>query len=303
MSKIKSWYNQNRKTVWIVILTIIAVITLIQTFNNYYKNKTKEESSSTNFGTTTSNKNYAIVTQEKINESTSKENNTIIKNFFDLCNEKSIEEAYNMLSTECKEELYPTINDFNEKYCKRIFTEQKIYEATLWISNSSRNTYRLEITGDLLATGQKDYIPIEDYYTIVNENGEYKLNINRLIGKDEINVTKSQSNINVTIVSKKIYMDYETYEIKVQNNTGSKLIFNTKENTDSVYLYDENGLKYIAFLNELVNNELEILNGTEKTFNIKFNRGYKVSTKIEKIIFEDIKINDNETTDKIEIEL
>ena len=36
------WYNQNRRMIWITVFTIIAVIALVQTLNNYYKNNTKE---------------------------------------------------------------------------------------------------------------------------------------------------------------------------------------------------------------------------------------------------------------------
>ena len=296
------WYNQNRKMIWIVVLSIVAVIALIQTLNNYYKNNPKDESSSTINSTTAYNTdNYSVITQEKIEETTSEESVDLIDNFFKYCNSGQVENAYNLLSTECKNEIYPTINDFNTKYYNRIFTEQKSYDSILWIATQSRLTYRVEIMSDILATGKKDDMPIEEYYTIVYENGEYKLNINSFIGKEDINILKTQSNITVNIVSKRMYMDYELYEIEVQNNTGNKLIFNTKENTNSMYIEDENGLEYIAFLNEIPNSELEILHGVTRTFEIKFNRGYKPTINIEKIIFEDINSNGNRESIEVEI--
>ena len=145
---------------------------------------------------------------------------------------------------------------------------------------------------DLLATGQREYMPIEYYYTIVNENNVYKLNISRYIGKEDINVSKEQYGININIVSRRIYMDYEKYEISVQNNTGSRLILNTRDNSNSMYLEDENGLKYLAFLNEITDSELMILNGTIRSLNIKFNRGYKPNIEIRNIIFGDMSINE-----------
>jgi len=154
---------------------------------------------------------------------------------------------------------------------------------------------------DLLSTGQKDSMPIEDYYTIINEKGQYKLNISSYIGKKDINISNSQNNITVSIISKKIYMDYEIYEIKVENKTGNDLIFNTKENTKSMYIQDENELKYIAFLNEIADSEFEVINGSAKTFEIKFNRGYKPTISIEKIVFEDININEQIINMEIDI--
>lgn len=305
MNKIIRWYNQNRQTFWITILVVIGAIGLIQTLNNYYKNNTKEESSSsTNISTTTyNNQNYSVVTETEISKTVSENSQTIIKNFFNCCNNGRIEEAYNLLSDDCKEELYPTISDFTDRYYKRIFTEKRDYDSTLWITTSSKNTYRVEIMSDLLATGQKEVNPIEEYYTVVVENGKYKINTNGYIGKEELNISKSQNNVNITILSRIEYMEYEEYEIRVENKTGEKLLFNTKQNVNSIYIQDENGIKYIAFLNELVNSELLVLNGDNKTLNIRFNRGYKPSIKIQEIVFEDIKINNKNENERIEIQL
>ena len=304
MNKIVSFYNQNKKTIWVVVLTIIAVFSLIQVFNNYYKNKAKDKSGSANNSTTTYSKNsYSVVTGQEINNNTAEKSSELIKSFIDYCNDGKVEEAYNMLSIDCKEELYPTINDFTEKYYKRIFIYYKSYDSTLWISTKKANTYRVEIMTDLLATGKKEATPIEEYYTIVSENEEYKININRYIGKEELNVSRSQNNINITILSRKTFMDYEKYEVKVENSTGEKLLFNTKQNVDSIYLNDENGLNYIAFLNEIANSELLVLNGDNKTLDIRFNRGYKPTIKIQRIVFNDIKINSKDETESIEIPL
>ena len=304
MYRIRGWYNQNRKIIWVVILTIVAVITLIQNLNNYYEKRAKDESSSTSNSTTTYNAdNYSIVTNKKIDENTAKKSSNIIEEFFEYCNSQKIEEAYNMLSTDCKQELYPTVEDFKSNYYDRMFTEKKTCKQKLWITASNKNTYRVQIMADLLSTGEAEYMPIEDYYTMINEDGNYKLNICKYIGKEDINSSKKQNDITVNIVSKRIYMDYEIYEIEVKNNTESKIIFNTKENTDSMYLQDENKVKYIAFLNEIPNNQFEISSGFTKKLTIKFNRGYKPDIKIKKVIFGDISTNYNTKLEKIEVEI
>ncbi|MBQ2916902.1 MAG: hypothetical protein IJE59_01805 [Clostridia bacterium] len=304
MNSIIRWYNQNRNIIWITVLTIIGVIALIQTLDGFYKNNTKEESSSTNISTTTyNNPNYSVVSKTEINKTTFENSQVIIKNFFDYCNSGKIEQAYNLISQDCKEELYPNVNIFKEKYYNRIFTESKMYNSTLWISNGNKSTYRLEIMGDILATGSKETMPIEEYYTIINENEEYKLNLSNYIGKEEINVSKTQDNITISILSKQSYMDYEKYEIKVSNETQKNIVLNTKQDTDSMYIQDENGLNYIAFLNEISEYDLQVPRGLTKTYNIKFNRGYKPTINIEKMIFEDIKIGQANELSKIEIDM
>ena len=301
MNNIRMWYSKHRRAIWIPILIIIVSIVFMESWNSNYKKVAKDKSSSTNSATTYNTTNYSVVSNEKIDDNVSKKSANVIEDFFRLCNEANVEEAYKLLSVDCKEELYPTIQDFITKYYNRIFTEKRSYDSILWIANSSQNTYKVQIMKDLLSTGQKDSMPIEDYYTIINEKGQYKLNISSYIGKKDINISNTQNNITVSIIAKKMYMDYEIYEIKVENKTGNDLIFNTKENTKSMYIQDENELKYIAFLNEIADSEFEVINGSAKTFEIKFNRGYKPTINIQKIVFEDIKINEQIVNMEIDI--
>lgn len=302
MNRIIRWYNQNRQMIWTAILISVGVITLIQALNNYYKNNPKPESSSTNFSTTTYNKpNYAVVTQEEINETLNEDSTEIIEKFFDYCNTGKVEEAYNLLSEDCKKELYPTVDRFKQKYYNKIFTEKKMYNSVLWIANGSKNTYRLEIIGDILATGKKETMPIEEYYTTIYNNGDYKLSINSFIGKEELNILNAEKDITINVLNKKIYIDYEKYEIKVKNNTSRNIIFNSKETTDSVFVQDENGTKYIAFLNEIADSELKLSPGYIATYNIRFNRSYRPTISLEKISFGNIKMGDKSENKTIEV--
>jgi hypothetical protein len=276
--------------IWIVVLTIVGIISLIQTLDNYYKNNPKKESSSTSNSTTTYNKpNYAVVTQKEINKNSNKNSETVIKQFFDYCNNQKVKEAYSLLSEECKQELYQTEEAFKQKYYDKIFTESKMYNSILWISNENKNTYRLEIIGDILATGKKETMPIEEYYTTIYSDGKYKLNINGFIEKEELNILNKQKNITIELLNRNIYIDHETYEIKVKNKTMNNIVFNTKETTDSMFIQDKNEVKYYAFLNEISETEFIIPPGHVRTYNIKFNKGYKGKSVLEKIVFGNIK--------------
>ena len=301
MNIIIRWYNQNRKIIWLVIAIIIGIVGLIHTLNSFYKDNTKEESSSTNSATTYNNPNYSVITDKEISETKSQESIDLIKKFFNYCNNGNIQEAYNLLSQDCKEELYPSVDIFKNQYYNRIFTESKMYNSVLWISSKDRNTYRLEIIGDILATGQKESMPIVDYYTVISENEKTRLNISSYIGKENINISKTQDDVTITLLNKKTYMDYEKYEIKVKNETQGRITLNSKQNTDSMYIQDENDLKYIAFRNEISEYDLSIPRGFNRTYNIKFNSGYNPSKGIEKIIFDNMIVNSEST--KFEIEL
>lgn len=297
------WYNQNKRMIWVVSLTIIGVFALIQALNNYYKNNTKEKSSSASSTTTYNAPNYSIITEKEIDNDVSENSQAIIKNFFDYCNNSKITEAYNLLSDDCKKELYPSINEFKQKYFDIVFTNTKTYSSNLWISKDNKNTYRLEIHGDILGSGKKDEMPIEEYYTVIYENGKYSLNIRGYIGKENINISKSQSGINISILSKQIYMEYEKYFIEVKNSSRTSVVLNTKQDTNSLYLEDENDVKHIAFLNEISDYDLNIQNGFTKKYNIRFNRTYKPNINIKKVVFDNVKIGQDSKMQKIEVEI
>lgn len=303
MNILVRWYNQNKRMIWIVSLTIIGVFALIQALNNYYKNNTKEKSSSASSTTTYNAPNYSIITEKEIDNDVSENSQAIIKNFFDYCNNSKITEAYNLLSDDCKKELYPNINEFKQKYFDIVFTNTKTYSSNLWISKDNKNTYRLEIHGDILGSGKKDEMPIEEYYTVIYENGKYSLNIRGYIGKENINISKSQSGINISILSKQIYMEYESYFLEVKNSSGTGIVLNTKQDINSLYLEDENDVKHIAFLNEISDYDLNIQNGFTKKYNIRFNRTYKPNINIKKVVFDNVKIGQDSKMQKIEVEI
>lgn len=216
MNKIIRWYNQNRKVFWIAILIIITLIALPKELNKYAKIKKEQTSSSISNNTTTYNKEeYSVITGENVKQEVHTQNSNIINNFIDFCNNGDIENAYKILSKECKEKLYPTIDDFEDKYFNKIFNNKKSYNIQAWISEGSYNTYKIDLKEDMLSTGNANSALIEEYYTIVYEDGGYKLNINNYIGSTIINRIKETEEVKIEVISKDVFMEYEIYNLKV----------------------------------------------------------------------------------------
>ena len=132
---------------------------------------------------------------------------------------------------------------------------------------------------------------IQDYYTIVKENDEYKLNINNYIGKEEVNKTKKQNGVEIYIAERKNYIDYEIYILKIKNNTQNDILLDSKKNTRTVYLTDMKNQNYVAFLNELSIDDLTIKSGTMQTVSIKFNKAYNPQKVVKSINFTNIVLN------------
>lgn len=214
MNRIIRWYNKNRKIFLLAILVIIALSVLPRVLNEFAKSK-KEVSSSINNTTTYNNEDYSIITGETVEEETSKENSNIINSFIDFCNNGNIENAYQILSKDCKDKLYPTINDFKDKYYNKIFNNKKSYSIQAWVTEGSYYTYKIDFKEDMLSTGNANSASIEDYYTIVYEDGGYKLNINNYIASTIINKINETDELKIAVLSKDVFMEYEIYNIYI----------------------------------------------------------------------------------------
>ena len=286
MNKFIRWYNRNRKIFWLIIVISIIVINIPRALNQYAKNNKKDVSSSINNTTTYDNKKYSIISEETIEDKKSTEFSNIIDEFIELCNNKNAEEAYKLISNECKEKIYPTLEDFINNYYNKIFENKKTYSIQLWVASGSHYTYKVNLKEDILASGNVNSASIEDYYTIINEDNAYKLNINNYIGNEEIDKFKELEEVKITVLSKDIFMEYEIYNIEVENKTRNSILLDLLEKTDNMYLEDEGNLHYYAYNHEMVKEELRVKG--KKKISIKFNKKYSTERKIERIVFSDI---------------
>lgn len=305
LRKLRILYHNNKTKIWLILGIIIFVYVIIRMFNAQIK---KENEEKINNGT---NQNFQVTTylpssQTSVmtNSSTTKENvkkdTEIIKNFIDFCNDNNIEEAYNLLSQQCKDELYKNINDFYNKYYKNIFNEKRSYDIENWAS-SKNITYKVKYLNDIMSSGTVNDEYIEEYITVVTENNEKKLNINQFIGKEELNLKQETDNLNITVVNKYVYYDYEEYEIIFENNTDKNIILDTKENTESVYIEDTKDVKYTWFGNEVPNSYLNLNSGESKRLRLKFNEIYTGKKTDSTIYLTDVNIDGQEEKATIKI--
>lgn len=294
MNKLIRFYNQNRHIIWLVILSVTAIIALIQILDDfaYEKNNANKNSNINTYKNDTPiNNNFSVVTEEEIKSSVTK----IIDKFIHYCNNGKVEEAYELLSYECKKVLYPSLEDFTKKYYNRIFTEKKMYVCQAWISEEDLYTYRINFTEDMLATGGSNKTSILDYYTVVEDNGKYKLNINKFIDFEDVNSQIKNSNVIINVKSKKIYMDYETYDIELINKTQKTIMLDDMQSTKNIYVEDNNKAKYFWYNHEISEKEVEIRSGFNQNISIKFDKAYKAYRETVKIVFSNIILDDNKS--------
>lgn len=298
LSNIIGKYNRNRREIWTAIIIIGFIIGLRFALTSYTRNKKIGSSDNTTTYFTDNSQNDYPFLNDKIYENknvskNSQEISNTIKTFIEYCNNRQVEEAYDMLSEDTKYNLYKSKTEFVKNYYITFFKTKKIYNMQAWITSGGYYTYKVEFEEDLLSTGGADSNKIEEYYTVVKENEKYKININRYIGNIEINKITEKNNVKITVLSKNIYLDNIEYKIKVENLSNNTIVLDTKNTRRTTALMDSNNFAYPAYMYKLLENDLTVYSGETKEINIQFNQQYNAKYYNTKIVFNNFNLDNN----------
>lgn len=290
-------YNKNRKKIWFVLGTCVAIYVIIHSINSFLGQDLYSEE---NFDIPENkfyDTNYSVVSREKIDIELNRELTNIIKVFIECCNTGKIEDAYNLLSSDCKEVLYPTIEKFKEEYYNKVFNETKTYKLQAWNNNNNKYIYRVELIEDMLSTGTTVNVQKIDYFTVIREGKTLFLNISGFVEKHDINISEENNLAKINIKNEEIFVDYLNLNIEVTNKTDNNILLDSGEEGDTVYIKDTNGIAYASYLFENYNFNLSIRRRSSQDFKIKFLKEYNVDTKLKEVGFLDIS-RQYEETDK-----
>lgn len=302
MNKFIRWYNQNRRSVWATIGIILLIIVVIQLINNFYKvsnekelnnisNQTQNATDNYSYNNVRVDDNHSSLTGETL--STDQETEIgVIDNFINYCNQQDLQSAYDLLSDECKEEMYPALENFQESYYNNVFNNSK---KNVSVENWIDNIYKVNVNEDFLSTGRysKDET-IQDYITVVEVNDQYKLNINGYVGRKEIAKEKEDKNIKIEVEETDEYMDYQYYKIKVTNNSENTILLDDGVSIEAMYIEDVNGNRYSAYTHELNEGQLMVSPRETKELKIRYYSRYGSEKEINKVVFSRMILN-NET--------
>lgn len=294
-NKLKRYYNQNRNKIWEIIGICAFIIILIQAANYFaglnLKNKKTDRS---NVIKESQLQSKSIISDTKISTETAKKNNEVIDEFVKFCNEGKIDSAYDMITQECKNAVYKTIEQFKKEYYDVIFSSEKLYTKENWYSDDNLVTYRVIYTNNILADGEKKSDEtFGDYITTIKEDDETKLNIGQFIKFENINKKREENNLKIEILEKQVFRLYEMYKISFTNNSDSEItLYDTAVGSDSKwYVTDKGSTKYNVTIGEIAENLLKIQPGETKTLTAKFMKTYNPNKKTKEIYFENIICN------------
>lgn len=296
MSKLIRYFNQNRKKILLIVLIIVLLIILTRVLNYFARVNAQEENNrlfSQNIDRDTSIPSEAIISGTEITEEEAKEDKQVIDIFVQACNEKRFEDAYNQLTEGCKNNIFNgDINNFINNYGNIIFSTNKTYSLEGWLKRDNM-TYKITYLEDnILETGGiTEGLNYTDYITIVEENSS--LSIGGFIEENVINAEKNDNNIEIKINSEKIYMNYVIYNISVKNNTDKEILLSDNSDNKQICLVDSNNNEIISYLNEIPQYNLVLSPGTQRTFDVKFNKNYSSGVRIREIRFKNIYLDYN----------
>lgn len=149
--KIKIFWTEHGTPILFWVLVVVGVIIIVQLLNNYAIKKVEKQNASKRQiqNTTTQNSSYQG----------NRDYTALVNQFLDYCKNGQVEQAYEMLSENCKKDLYPTQQEFENKYYKKLFTEQKDTE----IIYTEEDKYEIRFYESILEAGSvenRKYITI-----------------------------------------------------------------------------------------------------------------------------------------------
>ena len=149
MHKLIRFYYQNRIKVWAMIFGIIFIFAIIQVLNISASNKLKEQNKEIKEETTSKNvvsydnESEAMISKDKVPEKYRNDFGDLINQFFTYCIKHQPELAYNLISEETKENLYPTEQLFEELYYSEKFNGDKQFSFQSWITAGKLYIYQV----------------------------------------------------------------------------------------------------------------------------------------------------------------
>lgn len=294
---LSGYYRRNKEKIELLmkVLIIVAFVVFIMSF--IFRNSSNKE---TNINEDTSQTIYkpkeTIISGSNVKEEKYEEDSNTVKEFVDYCNNGKVQEAYNLLTEECKENIYPTLEKFKQKYCDIYFSEKREYSLQAWVNDGIHTTYQMRITNDILSTGAyEDGKAYQDYITIVDDGENKKININSYIGRNEIYKTTELEGINIVAERVDVYADFEEYTIEVTNNTDNTIMLDSMQSpayTLRVLAGDDK--TYAVRINSINYSKLLINPGETRKIKIEFSKKYGNSSASQQIMFSKVVKNYNE---------
>lgn len=266
-------------------LMIVAIVVLVATIMLSYSSKDIEEKEDT---INVYRPTQTIIEGADVSEEQYEKDSNIVDDFLDFCNNNKVEEAYSLLTDACKQEQYPTLEDFKKYYQEIIFKDKRQYNLQAWISTYDYTVYKIRYTENILESGSYNEENIyQDYITLNKSANVEKVSIGNFIHSENCEIVTNTNLIKATVTKKTIYMSYEEYDITLQNKSDKTILLDNLESGKNIKLVGD-GVKYAAYTNKLFLSNLKLKPGEIKRLTIKFKKYLNSDNASESIEFAEV---------------
>ncbi len=213
-----------------------------------------------------------------------------IKQYVEYCNQKDYEKAYEMISQNCRNKIYPNLNEF-KAYVDYVFSSPKVYTIQNYSNYERIYIYRVRLFEDILATGMTysdSLLYFEDKFVFTEQNGKLLMAVKSYIGDETMDAMYDDQYMRITVKNKSVMAEEEIYTIEIQNKTEHTIV-----------LADDNTAYEIGFEVEGKNREMIIDENWQRiyvqpnssnTFTISCTQFYDEGLKTTGIYFNSVRI-------------
>lgn len=286
----KNKYKFQNVLIKLIIVVIVVAIATIVLSNN------KEISPTNNNQVEESYKpSQTVIKGSDVSSKQYKLDDSIVNKFMEYCNTGKIEDAYSLLSDDCKDNLYQTIEKFRENYYNKIFSKKRLYNLQAWISEGKYTIYRIRYTNNMLATGTYEKLDVyQDYITLIKNSKEEKIAIGSFVMSEELGAETNTELIYAKVIKRNIYIEDEEYEIAIKNKTSNTILLDDlKDNKDIILINSSNEI-HTTYINKIFLTDITIKPGETKKIRLRFKKTCDSTRKSQYIEFLNIIRNYNE---------
>lgn len=282
--KVNGFFRKNKNKIIIVIIIWAVVIAINQLLK--YINDNKPPS-------TTYEPNKAVMDDSTVPSRLQEPINEMISKFVGYCNDKDYESAYNMIDTECKEELYPTIEEF-KIYVDGKYQTKRIYNIQNFSNIGKNYIYDVRILNDIMATGTNDggYLYYEEKFVMKDTKEGLKMAIGGFVDKEELNIVTEDEYLKFSINYRLIDYDSETYNVTITNRSQYPIILRDDSISDEIQL--NLGTEKRTYKNETTN-FIMINPRDEKTVELRFTKFVDDGSEPTHLIFNAVRVLESYT--------
>ena len=212
-----------------------------------------------------------IETGEEVPKDLQEKINALIDEYIGYCNSKEYEKAYNMISQECRQAVYPNINEFIS-YVNYVFKTEKIYNIQNYSNKNGKYFYRVRILDDILLTGLTNTDSVkyfEDRFVIEEKKGQLILSVKEYVESKELEKVYEDKYMKIVVNKKTTMLEEEIYTMQITNRTENYLVIadnsyltevTLSTNAEELYIVNEKFGNIVLYPNSKITVEIPFLN-------------------------------------------